>query len=182
MGDYLYWNDSYYISCSGQYSEGKTLSMTNDGWEINEVKEDETHTFVVIRSFLDQYLMVKENYEVPTSGNISIVAWNQHQISDIALCNAISEILEQISIGAYEKIEDVSHLQDDYLRHPIYIAFEDCPVATNFMGYLWPIDGDWYFITKDSANSTGTEHDNQIPKLSGYLIPIKYGNFLETYK
>ena len=55
-GDGVYWNNVHYISCSGGYTEGKTIAKTNDGSQINQVEEDTTHTFIVLRSFLDQYL------------------------------------------------------------------------------------------------------------------------------
>lgn len=60
-GEGVFWNGSMYILCSGEYSEGKTIAKTEDGWRINEVKEDDSHTFIVMRSFLDQYLLVKED-------------------------------------------------------------------------------------------------------------------------
>lgn len=61
-GDYLYWNETRYVMCSGKYKEGKTIAMTSDGFRINEVEGDKDHTYVVLRSFLDQQLYVKEGY------------------------------------------------------------------------------------------------------------------------
>ena len=53
----VYWKDTLYVPCSGEYTEGRTIARTNDGFMINEVKEDKTHTFIVMRSFLDQYFL-----------------------------------------------------------------------------------------------------------------------------
>lgn len=39
-GEGVYWNDVLYIPSSGEYTEGKTIAKTSDGWQINEVKED----------------------------------------------------------------------------------------------------------------------------------------------
>lgn len=63
-GDDLYWNDVRYVMCSGygEYKEGKTIAKTSDGFRINEVEGDKDHTYVVLRSFLDQQLYVKEEY------------------------------------------------------------------------------------------------------------------------
>lgn len=55
-------------SYQGRYHEGKTIAKTTDGLHINEVKEDPTHTFIVLRSFTDQWLLVREDYEIPTNG------------------------------------------------------------------------------------------------------------------
>lgn len=60
-GEYLYWNDARYVMCSGEYKEGKTIAKTKDGFRINEVEGDEDHTYVVLRSFLDQQLYVKDD-------------------------------------------------------------------------------------------------------------------------
>ena len=51
------------------YHEGRTLAKTTDGLRINAVKEDPTHTFIVLRSFTDQWLLVREDYIVPTDGS-----------------------------------------------------------------------------------------------------------------
>ena len=37
--------------------------------KINEVKEDPTHTFIVLRSFLDQWLLVQEDYVIPSNSD-----------------------------------------------------------------------------------------------------------------
>lgn len=60
----LYWRGDVYVSAYsyGTYHEGATIARTRDGWEINEVVGDKQHNYVVIRSFLDQYLLVRENY------------------------------------------------------------------------------------------------------------------------
>ena len=80
-GEGVYWNDVLYVPSSGEYSEGKTIAKTEDGWQINEVEEDQTHTFIVMRSFLDQSLLVREDYEIPRSGEITTLFWNGKDIS-----------------------------------------------------------------------------------------------------
>ncbi len=65
------WQGHTYVPYSypGKYHEGKTIAMTTDGLRINEVKEDPTHTFIVLRSFLDNWLLVREDYMIPTNGD-----------------------------------------------------------------------------------------------------------------
>ena len=91
-GEGVYWNDVLYVPASGEYSEGKTIAKTNDGWQINEVEEDDTHTFIVMRSFLDQSLLVREDYEVPSSGEITTISWNGEYIADEEFKQAVTEI------------------------------------------------------------------------------------------
>ena len=59
------WNGREYSSISGEYSEGRTIAKGEEDWVIDSVNEDPTHTFIVARSFLDQYLMVADDYTVP---------------------------------------------------------------------------------------------------------------------
>ncbi len=63
------WQGHTYVSYSyqGEYHEGKTIAKTTDGLQINEIKEDPTHTFIVLRSFTDQWLLVREDYVIPTN-------------------------------------------------------------------------------------------------------------------
>ena len=73
-GEGVYWNNTLYVLCSGEYAEGKTIAKTNDGWQINEVEEDDTHTFIVMRSFLDDSLLVREDYDIPNSREITTLS------------------------------------------------------------------------------------------------------------
>ena len=43
--------------------------MTTIGLRINEIAEDPTHTFIVLRSFMDQWLLVREDYIIPADGS-----------------------------------------------------------------------------------------------------------------
>ena len=64
------WKGHTYVEYSySGYHEGKTVAKTTDGFRINEIKEDPTHTFIVLRSFLDQWLLVREDYTIPTDGS-----------------------------------------------------------------------------------------------------------------
>lgn len=65
------WQGHTYVPYSypGEYHEGKTIAMTTDGLRINEVKEDPTHTFIVLRSFLDNWLLVREDYTIPANSD-----------------------------------------------------------------------------------------------------------------
>lgn len=60
-GEVLYWNGYVYVPTGGDYDEGRTIAKTTDGWQINEVEGDPEHIYVVLRSFLDNYLLVRED-------------------------------------------------------------------------------------------------------------------------
>lgn len=42
MGGGVYWNNARYVPCPGEYTEGKTIARTKDGFMINQVEEDTT--------------------------------------------------------------------------------------------------------------------------------------------
>ena len=62
-GECLYWKGYVYVPAGGDYDEGKTIAKTTDGWQINEVEGDPEHIYVVLRSFLDDYLFVREDHK-----------------------------------------------------------------------------------------------------------------------
>ena len=41
-GEGVEWNGVFYEGCSAEYTEGKTITKTKDGFHINEVVEDDT--------------------------------------------------------------------------------------------------------------------------------------------
>lgn len=145
QGDCLYWNDARYVCCDGAYSEGKTIARTSDGWQINEVRGDETRTFVVLRSFLDQYLMVRDDYAIPAGGEITCAVWRHETITDAAFLSALSALLADIDAGICPEAGDLSDLSEEYQNYSIMLAFEGCPIATNFAGCLWQAEDRWYF-------------------------------------
>lgn len=176
-GDQLYWDGTIYTICTGIYTEGETIAKTQDGWSINEVEEDASHTFIVIRSFLDQYLMVREDYQIPISGGLSVVAWNGASIADVEFCNAISEILKIATIDYEYETNNIFELTSGQQMHPIYVGYDNCPVATAYIGYLGTVTGRWYITTQ--APSISEQSSRQT--IYCYTIPQKYLAILEKY-
>jgi len=56
------------VGSTSGYTEGRTLAKSENGWKLNEVREDPSHNIVIVRSFLDQYLYVAEGHEIPADG------------------------------------------------------------------------------------------------------------------
>ncbi len=181
QGNCLYWNGSKYIFCAGEYSEGKTIAKTRDGWRINKVKEDDTHTFLVIRSFLDQYLMVKDSYEIPTSGEISVVVWRHTIITDPDFCGALADILENLNTASPAKVVRYVDLPNEVVIHEVNVGFDTCPVAAIFVDCLWKQEENWYIAARNAADDNPEESGQDLLTLSCYPIPRKYYDLLETY-
>ena len=178
----LVWKGRTYTSISGEYTEGRTIAKTEDGkWNINEVKEDPTHKFVVVRSFLDDYLYVAEDYLVPTSGNITTVSWGGNYISEEVFLNAISKIVKDATTSFEYETEAIFALNENQRMKRIYVAYEDCPVATEYLGYLGKINGNWVittYISEDQHNEDGSPKKHSV---GCYLIPETYHDVLQRY-
>ena len=171
-GEGVYWNNALYVSASGEYSEGKTIAKTNDGWQINEVEEDDTHTFIVLRSFLDQSLLVREDYEIPRSGEITTLYWNGKSIADEKFKQAVTEILAGAEANFEYVTDGIFQLKDNQHMRLLCAGYDGCPIATEYLGYMGTVDGTWY-LTVGQSVSEGT--------IPCYAIPEKYTDILSRY-
>ena len=164
--EHMTWKGQSYSQISGHYTEGRTIAKSEDGsWKINEVKEDPSHTFVVARSFLDDRLYVSDDYTIPTDGEITTICWNREYIEDKEFIKALSEIdAAKTTSFAYET-ERIFELTENQRMKELYFAYEDCPVATVYKGYLGKINGQWAITTDGGC----------------YSIPDKYSKILEKY-
>lgn len=143
----LNWNGAFYKSCSGIYEEGKTVAKTSDGnWNINEVKGDAEHNFVVVRSKLDDFLLVREDYKIPENGNPNAVYLETTKIGNAETQKIISDIVlnngETFTLTATH--DNVNKWQS------VSIGFDGCPVAI-FRGYIGFADEN-YFFTVDLSD------------------------------
>ena len=62
----------------------------------------------------------------------------------------------------------------------LYVAYEDCPVATSFIGYMGKINGTWYITTEMGSSYTEAGYPRAY-KVSCYAIPDKYIEIVEKY-
>jgi len=147
-GEGVEWNGVYYEGCSAEYTEGKTIAKTKDGWHINEVVEDKTHTFIVLRSFLDQYLLVREDYEIATSGKINVLYLKGKQIKDNEFIKAFTDIYENKASSYIYETDDEFRWNDNEEMKLVMVGYENCPIATSVIGYLGTVDGKWHFVER----------------------------------
>ena len=178
----LYWNGNTYISCSGIHSEGKTIAKTADGkWNINEIKEDPSHTFIVVRSFLDDSLYVRKDYQIPQSGDADIVYLDGNKIDDESFLDAVSQIYFSNEETVEHTTNDIHLKTDTQDMRAVYVGFNDCPVAV-FMGYIGKIDGEWVIITdlsalKENDDGSGTPYKIECQKINQKHIQILENHF-----
>jgi hypothetical protein len=180
--NHVNWNGKEYSITSGEYTEGRTITKGKSGvWTINMVKEDPSHTFIVARSFLDQYLMVSDDYTIPTSGKITTISWNGTYITDEAVLDAIANIeAEKVTTFTYET-DGIYQLTDNQHMRRLYFAYENCPVATEFKGYMGKVNGAWVITTYISSDTSNADGSPKPYSVSCYKIPNKYGDILSEY-
>lgn len=176
------WNGETYSMTTGEYTEGKTIAKSNDGsWRINEVEEDPSHKFLVARSFLDQALYVADSYEIPESGEITLACWNGEHITDEAFLNAVSDIIAQKTTSFEHQTDGIFALTDNQRMKPLYLAYEGCPIATQFGGYMGKINGSWVittYISPDTHNEDGSWKEHSV---GCYAIPEEHHRILQEY-
>lgn len=169
----LRWKGNDYVAVSGKYHEGKTIAKTKDGFNINEVEEDDSHTFLVVRSFLDQWLVVREGYNIPKSGKITKACWDYEFIEDEEFLGAIEEMITKVKPDfKYDPDgKEIYERTDTQNMKALYIAYEGCPVPTIYLGYMGIIDGSFYLTTGKGDDGT----------VYCYTVPQEYARIFEQY-
>ena len=176
------WNGKSYSYISGEYTLGKHIAKSKDGWYISEIKEDPSHNFVVASSFLDHRFLVADDYNIPTSGEITTVSWGfRNYITDREFLNAISEIDSQKITSFDYETEAIFVVTDNQRMKELCFAYENCPVPTNYNGYMGKIDDKWVITTYISPDQENADGSRKKYLVSCYSIPDKYSNILEKY-
>ena len=167
----LEFDGKLYRGASGEhYTEGRTIGKDGN-WKIKEIKEDPSHTFIVARSFLDQRLYVLEDYTIPTSGTVTKAYWNFKEITDESFLETISKLNAEKKTTFTFETEAIFQLTDHQKMRRIYLAYENCPIATVYEGYLGVVDGRWAITT----------NSEEMGLVECYEIPEKYVAALEPY-
>lgn len=175
------WNGKEYSPVSGEYTESATIAKGENGWVINSVKEDPTYTFIVARSFLDQYLMVSDDYAVPTTGELTIVSWNGVYISETLFLDSVSKIEAEKTTSFSYQTDGIFQLTENQYMRELYFAYENCPIATNYKGYMGKVNGEWVITTYISQETRNEDGSPKPYSVSCYKIPNQYWDVLSEY-
>lgn len=171
--DSFEWKGNHYVLAPGRYDhEGKVLAKTNAGDHIIEVDDDKTHTFLALRDFLDNDLYVREDYEIPASGQITKAYW-AHSLQDEDFCDALAQILANAKTD-FQYVTDTPYVLGDGLEmYQLYVGYDHCPVTTENLGYLGTVNGVWCITTGIEETEDGQY------LVSYYQIPPQYISFLQ---
>lgn len=156
--------------------EGKTIALIDD-WKINEIPEDPSHTFLVVRSFIDQYYIVREDYTIPVEGNVSCayIGSMMERTTDKEILQALTEILQNDYTDGTPIFLSNHKDEKGNFKH-IVVGYEDCPVGTDrSIYYIGEIDSKWVIIFR---NELGEWEDDELPAVYYELDPA-YGKIFE---
>lgn len=175
-GNTMHWKGKSYIEVSGRYNVGDTIAKTTDGdWNISEVEGDTEHNFIEVRSFLNQYLYVNEDYEIPTDGEITSVYVDYKKIADSEFCNAVKQIIKDSGeTFEYETDNIYSNTED------IYLCYENCAVGTEFAGNIGVINNQWvYFDPQQETYAVNEDGSRKSVTITCTIIDEKYTEILQ---
>lgn len=167
-GQCLYIDNEKYIPSVGVYEETNTVlcKMKND-YTIYEVDGDTGHNYVVVRSFLDEQLYVKENYTKDKTAidGIYIGQSEKKYISD----KEFIDIFE-VMMASDEKVEIKNECLASYRKDGIDISIKyhnDC--VGEYCGSIL-YDGVRYIYYNHLEEKTILINEELISKLETFIV------------
>ncbi len=136
---FLIFNGEKYIETDGIYVESNHKLCKVDEYTIYSIDGDENYNYVVVRSFLDNYLYVKEDFLSEESKIVSVcIGYNSNAYSD-------DEMLIKTITGILAKEQNL--LEDDNTmeqcrKEGISVSVKyDNDVVGHIIGYLLTYNG-----------------------------------------
>ena len=170
----LEWQGRRYNPVYGKYDAGRVIAKTTDGLDVHEIDGDPDHNFLLVASFVDSNLYVCDDYEIPTNGKVTRAYWNYKDITDKDFLQAIGTLLAERHVqGTYKTKEDGLFVENNVQNlEVLYVAYENCPVASLNKGYIGKLNGEWIItVTIES----------ELTQCTYYRIPEKHHSILEKY-
>lgn len=143
-GDFLIKGERYVSYPVGYTDEGRTVAKA-DNFDIMEIPEDEDRNFLAVRSFLDNWTIVKESYEIPDSGKLNVAYCEYERIADGEKLHMVQSILDDDFQGSFV-IKTDAESEINNATKSIYVGYEDCPVGTEWIGAIGNINDRLVFI------------------------------------
>ncbi|MBE6541335.1 MAG: hypothetical protein E7672_02685 [Ruminococcaceae bacterium] len=136
-GDGFSWRGENYVSCDAFYKYDRRVAKTDDNFDVLTVKGDKERNFLILSSFLDSQLYVREGYEIKSSGKITSLHWQNRKTSNKEFCELIEKILDGIPVGLIS-IENIWQTTDSHDFDEIGLYYENSPVGlmNHYLGYL----------------------------------------------
>lgn len=161
-GNFIIKGEKYIPISIGFTKEGKTIAKS-DGFDIMEIPEDKDHNFLAVRSFLDNWTIVKESYIIPTEGAVGVAYLWRERVTDGIKFNMVQSILNEDYQGSFTvKTDSESEIYS--ATKEIHIGYGDCPVGTDWIGAFGNINGHLVFIKAEDMKDRDLEYTCYILK------------------
>lgn len=181
VGEGFRWKGNLYIPCSFDCAEGRTIAMTDDGWRINAVEEDDSRTFLVLRSFLDEYTCVREDYVIPREGTLTALFWDGHRYDDPELVAVIAVAMADFSPEMTVTDDHIESITDNRHLNSLRFCYEGCPVGVSVApGYHFGLLDDRWVLARRAAGQTPEYGVPMIYEI--YPIPETASAILAPYR
>ncbi|MBQ4046974.1 MAG: hypothetical protein IJC93_01215 [Clostridia bacterium] len=137
----LRWQGRTYRASAGRYCEDTQLAVATDAngakWAVNSVEGDPNgEQFVVVRSFLDQYLYQNEAYSVPANGTVTAVYIDYERTDDTALLQTLQQVMT-----AERAADPIVCILQDVRSRSVSFCYDGCAVAPKISGWIVWVDG-----------------------------------------
>lgn len=182
-GNKLVYKGSYYKEHYGHYEASDKLigyiKYPFDG--IYSLENDNTHNYLYVTRFTDQYLFTKEGIEIPKSGDVSMVIINYHvdeAVTDSENINLILSLENQSGRAFYKG--DIPKFSNNVPHYStIYYCYNNCPVSEYEAGTLLYIRNEWIYFPKKHSDKGVVIADENIVKELNRIFSHVYKSYNE---
>ena len=172
-GEGIIWNGVQYQPADGYYTTPKNadfLAEDQKGASIYGFGDDPEHTYVEKTSFLDNYLLVRADYQKKDKGEITAISVKNNHIE-------LTEKRKEIKKILYTSLASKPYLctlisNNDLMK--IEFSYNKSHVTDNFFGYISFSNQAWYYIPKLSASEFKNLYNGKKQTLRCYRIDSKY--------
>ena len=146
-GGFLIQGETYRSIAVGYSGEGKVIAKA-DGYDIMALPEDPAHHFLAVRSFTDNWIIVKESYVIPTEGELNVAYLDYERITDGEKFKLVQSILAGEFTDRFT-VQTKGNGELPSATDSLYVGYGDCPVGTQWIGRVGNINGKLVFVTAE---------------------------------
>lgn len=151
----LLWNDTRYVEITGVDTAPvkRVLARIPDHTAVCELSEDPSLTFLMVRHAGNTHYVVREDYVVPSEGEVTAFLWGARYVTDEAACNAVEEMLDAVDTMptfVFETDNFFENNGDAQTLKNMRVAYEGCPVVTDLVGYVGKVNGKLVYVTENT--------------------------------
>lgn len=166
-------DDNFYYDV--KYNLGKAVTRCSEcGDVLYEVSGDINHNFLVDPCFNERDdLYVSEDYVIPTEGKLTAVYVNGRKITNEKLLDAVEKLYSSDDSNFFlYKVKENFHHDYNIVAKKVNLSYEDCPVGSDYKGYIGKVDGKWCYFHDYPKYRVAQKETIPCFEIDEELIPI----------